>query len=107
MSVQPTLDNTWGAALIGLVVASILYGMTTLQAYIYYTKYPNDVRTIKLLVLTVWILDTVSLCLVISAMYTYLVSDMFSPFRLLVVNRNLNVDPAIMVSRLTLIDQQY
>jgi len=96
MTVGPTLDNTWGAALIGLIASSIIYGITTLQLYIYYTHYPNDTRELKLLAWSVWIIDTASLVVVCNGMYGYLVSDMTHPERRLLVNRSLDVDPALM-----------
>ncbi|KAF8967243.1 hypothetical protein BDZ97DRAFT_542348 [Flammula alnicola] len=95
-SVRPTLDNTWGAALIGLIIASMLYGVTTLQIYIYFVNYPNDTRWLKSLATSAWILDTISLGLVCDAMYGYLVTDIANPFNRLNVNRSLDVDPAIM-----------
>jgi hypothetical protein len=91
-----TVDNTWGAAFLGLLVAAILYGITSLQVYVYFTNYPNDPRRFKALTVIVWILDSASLALVVNAMYGYLITDMLDPFARFRVNRSLNLDPAIM-----------
>ncbi|KAL0952276.1 hypothetical protein HGRIS_006566 [Hohenbuehelia grisea] len=39
-----TLDNTIGAAYLGVVGSAILFGVSNLQTYIYYTQYPHDWR---------------------------------------------------------------
>ncbi|KDR69216.1 hypothetical protein GALMADRAFT_924903 [Galerina marginata CBS 339.88] len=96
VSSSPTLDNTWGAALIGMILASILYGITTLQLYIYFNNYPNDERRLKILAIVTWLLDTTSLVLVCNGVYTYLVTDMHQRKELLKVNRSLDLDPLIM-----------
>ncbi|RDB19339.1 hypothetical protein Hypma_013611 [Hypsizygus marmoreus] len=96
MTVPPTLDNTWGVALLGLVASSIIYGITTFQLYIYFTHYPNDTRKLKLLAWSVWIIDSVSLGLVCNAVYGYLIRDIANPLNRLVVNRTLDVDPILM-----------
>jgi len=93
---RPTVGNTWGATLVGLIMASILYGITTLQVYIYFVKYPHDPRRMKVLAFTVWILDTASLALVCDGVYGYLVTDVGDPSRRLRVNRSLDVDPLVM-----------
>ncbi|EGO27269.1 hypothetical protein SERLADRAFT_413740 [Serpula lacrymans var. lacrymans S7.9] len=45
------LDNTFGAALIGVVVSATLYGVTCVQTWYYFGQYPNDTWYIKLLVM--------------------------------------------------------
>jgi hypothetical protein len=59
MAIAPTVDNTWGAAFIGLLLAAMwvphpshvalteakpdsLYGITFVQTYIYFSTYPED-----------------------------------------------------------------
>ncbi|KAF8163818.1 hypothetical protein B0H34DRAFT_795467 [Crassisporium funariophilum] len=98
MTIQPTVDNTWGVALMGFVVAAMLYGITTVQVYIYFFNYPQDLRRFKALAVLVWCLDTCSLALVSNGMYGYLITDITQPMRRLKVNRSLDVDPLIMGS---------
>ncbi|KAI0323462.1 hypothetical protein GY45DRAFT_1264520 [Cubamyces sp. BRFM 1775] len=45
-----TIDSTFGAALIGLIVGSCLYGITILQTFAYFRSYNNDSKFIKSLV---------------------------------------------------------
>ncbi|KAF5323919.1 hypothetical protein D9611_008418 [Ephemerocybe angulata] len=102
MSVLPTVDNTWGAAFIGLLLAAVLYGITCLQTYIYFTTYPEDGWEYKTMAGTAFVLDTTSLALISSAIYGYLITDMYAPLNLLFVNRAFDVsklyrvEPSIM-----------
>ncbi|KAF6750564.1 hypothetical protein DFP72DRAFT_511465 [Ephemerocybe angulata] len=96
MSVLPTVDNAWGAAFIGLLLAAVLYGITCLQTYIYFTTYPEDGWEYKTMAGTAFVLDTTSLALISSAIYGYLITDMYAPLNLLFVNRAFDIEPSIM-----------
>jgi len=52
------LVNTFGAAYIGAMVAIALYGITTLQTYLYYIYYPGDKWGLKLIVDVIWLNET-------------------------------------------------
>ncbi|KAF8890821.1 hypothetical protein CPB84DRAFT_1391207 [Gymnopilus junonius] len=56
-----------------------LYGLTSLQTYLYYVSYPNDRQTTKLLVASIWLLDTVHFALISLTVYFYLVTNYFNP----------------------------
>lgn len=43
-----------GSLLIGGLVAAMLYGVTTLQTYVYYMHYSEDASAVKFLVGAVW-----------------------------------------------------
>ncbi|OAX35510.1 hypothetical protein K503DRAFT_785038, partial [Rhizopogon vinicolor AM-OR11-026] len=43
------LQDTFGAAFIGGMIAAIMYGITVLQTYMYYVHYPRDNMSTKLL----------------------------------------------------------
>ncbi|KAH6888796.1 hypothetical protein BKA70DRAFT_1572899 [Coprinopsis sp. MPI-PUGE-AT-0042] len=77
---RKTLDDTYGAALIGVVLNAVLYGATSSQTYNYYHNYPKDSRFNKLIVGTLWIIDTVHTCFASQAMYYYLISNYANPF---------------------------
>ncbi|TDL19123.1 hypothetical protein BD410DRAFT_842368 [Rickenella mellea] len=53
-----SLGETYGAALIGLVVSAVLYGLTVLQTYHYYRTYPRDSKNMKWFVGVMWAGDT-------------------------------------------------
>ncbi|KAJ3997772.1 hypothetical protein F5050DRAFT_1806541 [Lentinula boryana] len=69
-----TIDNTLGAVFIGIVGATFLFGITTLQVYLYYHHYRRDSRFHKLAVAVLWILDIVHLVLIVHAVYHYAVN---------------------------------
>ncbi|KAL4078087.1 hypothetical protein J3A83DRAFT_1728184 [Scleroderma citrinum] len=71
----PDLHNTFGATFIGSCTAMLMYGITTLQTYLYYMYYPNDPRDTKILVAIIWILDTLHIALMCRSIYFYLVSN--------------------------------
>ncbi|KAI0662265.1 histone acetylation protein-domain-containing protein [Cubamyces menziesii] len=53
-----TIDSTFGAALIGLIVGSCLYGITIIQTFAYFRSYNNDSKFVKSLVLILTYLIT-------------------------------------------------
>ncbi|KAI0034412.1 hypothetical protein K488DRAFT_45459 [Vararia minispora EC-137] len=74
-----------GAFYIGVVVSAVLYGMSCLQTYYYYTEYPGDPIYMKALVGAVWALDTLHQALISHAVYIYLVKNFFNPLILTTV----------------------
>ncbi|KAF9555960.1 hypothetical protein CPC08DRAFT_765552 [Agrocybe pediades] len=69
------VPNTFGACLIGALISAVLYGLTTLQTYLYYVYYPKDTRQLKILVGFIWIIDTVHFGFMSLAVYHYLVKS--------------------------------
>ncbi|KAG8221661.1 hypothetical protein J3R82DRAFT_1945 [Butyriboletus roseoflavus] len=74
-----SVDNTLGALLIGSFFASAFWGITSVQTYIYYERYPNDRLALKLVVATLWVLDTFDACLTSHIVYHYLVTNYMNP----------------------------
>ncbi|KAJ6520521.1 hypothetical protein C8R45DRAFT_955476 [Mycena sanguinolenta] len=70
------LDNYLGAWLIGLIASSCVFGITTLQVYLYYTKYCcRDGLFLKSFVGALMVLDTVHLALLSASFYGAAVSN--------------------------------
>ncbi|KAI6132276.1 hypothetical protein EV401DRAFT_2193451 [Pisolithus croceorrhizus] len=61
-------------AFVGGFISSMIYGITTLQTYMYYVHYPEDALTLKLLVAALWVLDTVHVSFMIHVFYYYLIA---------------------------------
>ncbi|KAN0082794.1 hypothetical protein V8E55_008589 [Tylopilus felleus] len=74
-----SVDNTLGAILIGALFAAAFWGVTSVQTYIYYQRYPNDQLVLKLVVAVLWILDTFDACLTSHIVYHYLVTNYMNP----------------------------
>ncbi|KLO14799.1 hypothetical protein SCHPADRAFT_293354 [Schizopora paradoxa] len=75
LMIQPTIDTTFGAAFVGLVTSAVLYGLTLLQTYSYFGRFPRDPLHLKITVFVLWILDTLHLGLCTTAIYWYLVRN--------------------------------
>ncbi|KAG1809087.1 uncharacterized protein BJ212DRAFT_613913 [Suillus subaureus] len=73
------IRDTFGAGLIGGMVAAILYGITTLQTYLYYVYYPRDTHGLKVLVASIWVIDTLHVSFMCHALYYYLVTNFGDP----------------------------
>jgi len=68
------LGNTFGAAFVGVVVAALLYGVSCVQAWYYYT-HQKDTWPIKILVGAVMVFDTIHQILISHAVYTYVIAN--------------------------------
>ncbi|KAJ7052231.1 hypothetical protein C8F01DRAFT_1337638 [Mycena amicta] len=76
-------NPTLGAILIGTLLSTILFGVTTAQAYLYSTRFPEDSPRIKATVALVWICEAAHVGCVSHTLYTWLVTDYAHPERLL------------------------
>ncbi|KAK0471872.1 hypothetical protein IW261DRAFT_1571563 [Armillaria novae-zelandiae] len=72
-SMLPSVSETLGAVYIGVTIAAVLYGVTNLQAVIYYRRYPNDWWVYHYSVGFLWALDTVHVALSTYAVYVFLI----------------------------------
>ncbi|ETW79416.1 hypothetical protein HETIRDRAFT_322107 [Heterobasidion irregulare TC 32-1] len=92
------LDNLLGVAFVGVIISTaqvvhhiyLIYGVTCLQLYLYYTKHCQyDGRFVKLFVSfflsTFMVLDTLNLIFLAHAMYYYMVTN-FGDYQALVPN---------------------
>ncbi|CCL99789.1 uncharacterized protein FIBRA_01811 [Fibroporia radiculosa] len=78
-----TLNGTYGAMLIGVLVAAILFGATNVQVYMYAIHNPHDSIWNKLVVGALWILDAVHTALCFHLVYWYLITNYYRPPELL------------------------
>ncbi|KAK0188187.1 hypothetical protein F5146DRAFT_1062375 [Armillaria mellea] len=70
------LGSTYGSAFIGLIAASILYGATLTQTYIYFSRDDSTDRAYGwIAVVILCILDTVHLVLCIMTLYWHLITN--------------------------------
>ncbi|OBZ76374.1 hypothetical protein A0H81_03414 [Grifola frondosa] len=79
----PSLNNTFGAMLIGTYIATMIYGLTTHQTYRYFRLYASDGWGLKSTVICLWVLDSFSTALSLHYCYYYLVMNYFNPEGLL------------------------
>ncbi|KLO20140.1 hypothetical protein SCHPADRAFT_31776 [Schizopora paradoxa] len=72
-------ERTFGTLFVGFVLSTILYGLTSFQAYVYFTRYSKDLAPLRFLTGILWALDTASTGMLAHAMYIYLVRDFGLP----------------------------
>ncbi|TCD61766.1 hypothetical protein EIP91_007968 [Steccherinum ochraceum] len=87
---------TLGAVYIGSFFSAILYGATSLQAFIYLAKFwKTDKLWMKLLVIVIWMLETIHMCFVFGFTFRTMIID-FGNFVQIGVTKNYeNVTTAI------------
>ncbi|KAI0369974.1 hypothetical protein BV20DRAFT_330456 [Pilatotrama ljubarskyi] len=89
------LDDTYGAYLLGTFVSLIFYGTALHQFYRYIRLYPSDTPYIKILVVTVMILETAQIILLMHTCYYYLVSNYDHPAALILGVWSINITPML------------
>ncbi|KJA22398.1 hypothetical protein HYPSUDRAFT_121882, partial [Hypholoma sublateritium FD-334 SS-4] len=70
-----SLDSTLGAAFLGAISAAILYGVTSVQAFLYFSDCKQDGRWLRGMVGGFLILDTVHIAFTAHGLYFYLVTS--------------------------------
>lgn len=68
------LDSSMGAMFLGTLISGVLHGICLVQAFFYFTNYPNDPWIIRSMVLTTVSFDMIHLSFITHAMYHYLVT---------------------------------
>ncbi|KAJ7052236.1 hypothetical protein C8F01DRAFT_1376124 [Mycena amicta] len=76
-------NSTLGAMLIGTLVGAVLFGVATMQTYVYWTRFPDDHCAIKATVCFIWLAEAINVGLISHTLYTFLVLDYGHPERLL------------------------
>ncbi|KAJ7027473.1 hypothetical protein C8F04DRAFT_89231 [Mycena alexandri] len=72
-------DNTLGAYQIGVLVSLVLFGVMSTQTYIYYGRFPNDTRNMKIMVAFVWILEFAQAICISIALYKWTITSFGIP----------------------------
>ncbi|KAF9475440.1 hypothetical protein BDN70DRAFT_883698 [Pholiota conissans] len=77
MSQTPPIDlnKTLGAVYIGNIAAASLFGLTSLQAFIFFSGNTRDRRPFKRLIAFLWFLDLLHIVLMSHGVYSYLIID--------------------------------
>lgn len=79
----PPLDDTFGAALIGVLVSSMLYGVSCSQVFYYFNHYSKkDGPWTKAVVIATLVSDSIHQALICHTIYSYLVKSYTRPQQL-------------------------
>jgi len=73
------VDTTMGAAYTGVVLAGMLYGVSSVQTWYYFFKYQQDAWYIRTLVGAVWVFETVHQLLISHTVYYYVITHYNQP----------------------------
>ncbi|KAJ7823853.1 hypothetical protein B0H14DRAFT_2825488 [Mycena olivaceomarginata] len=82
-AVSFNVNTTIGIFQIGVLISYVLFGVTTTQSYIYYSRFPEDSSNLKALVAFVWICELGHAICMGHALYIYTILDYAHPERLL------------------------
>ncbi|TFK22296.1 hypothetical protein FA15DRAFT_671678 [Coprinopsis marcescibilis] len=69
------IAKTFGALLIGGIVATLFCGVTQVQVVIYLKLYPKDMILVKVLVFAVWALDALHTVFISHSLWNYFISN--------------------------------
>ncbi|KAJ7635902.1 hypothetical protein B0H17DRAFT_1107338 [Mycena rosella] len=72
-------DTTLGAYQIGVLISYVLFGVTTAQMYIYYTRFPEDSIQLKILVAFVWGCELAHTLCIGYGLYVWTISEYGHP----------------------------
>ncbi|KAF7368884.1 hypothetical protein MVEN_00214200 [Mycena venus] len=75
-------NSSLGAFQIGVLVSYALFGVTTTQSCLYYSRFPDDSRGLKTLVAFVWFCEFAHAVCIGHGLYTYTISNYGNPQRL-------------------------
>ncbi|KAG1822497.1 uncharacterized protein BJ212DRAFT_807531 [Suillus subaureus] len=71
---QLHIGKTFGALFIGVTIAAVLFGLSSVQAFVYFQTHRDTGTTFyKLAVICLWILDALHLVFIVHCVYYYLV----------------------------------
>ncbi|KAJ7505783.1 hypothetical protein B0H11DRAFT_1976161 [Mycena galericulata] len=70
------LDNTLGCLYIGVVLASVVFGINCMQSFLYFAEHSQrDGRFVKLYVAVLWIFELLTVILINHGVYYYTISN--------------------------------
>ncbi|EKM48087.1 uncharacterized protein PHACADRAFT_203268 [Phanerochaete carnosa HHB-10118-sp] len=81
-SVSLHLDNTLGVILISEILAAILFGITSVQVYVYFHRNPRDSDLMRRTIFFLWVVDGLHLAFTSHSVYYYSVTNFMNPLAL-------------------------
>ncbi|TFK33400.1 hypothetical protein BDQ12DRAFT_715879 [Crucibulum laeve] len=79
ITARVTFGDTLGAIFLGGIAASILYGVNCIQTFIVLKGNQADRTYLKIIIICLWIIDSIQHILVIHALYYYMVTNYANP----------------------------
>ncbi|KAH7928406.1 hypothetical protein BV22DRAFT_1126548 [Leucogyrophana mollusca] len=80
------LNKTYGALFIGATLAAVLFGLTNVQAFVYFQNHRGSgITFFKLVIYYLWVLDAIHLSFVTHMIHYYLINNYANPLALPVI----------------------
>ncbi|KAN0088242.1 hypothetical protein V8E55_005299 [Tylopilus felleus] len=79
-AIFPLSEPIYTSFFFGAILTTAFYGVTCMQTFFYFVHYPNDRLSIKILVTTIWALNTTHEALSVAGVYKYLMAGLVNPF---------------------------
>ncbi|EKM53093.1 uncharacterized protein PHACADRAFT_210811 [Phanerochaete carnosa HHB-10118-sp] len=76
------LGNSLGALVIAEILVAVLYGIASVQVYVYLHRSPREIPLMKRAILLLWILDSLYLAFMSHTVYHYAVTSFMNPLAL-------------------------
>ncbi|KAF5388017.1 hypothetical protein D9615_000096 [Tricholomella constricta] len=101
------VKQVFGTSFVGFTIATTLYGITCLQAYLYFRNYPKDHLLLKGTVALLWVLDTLTTAFVAHSLYTFFVLNFGKPTQInLIIPWSFTAEK-LLVTLITFVAQAY
>ncbi|KAM5536919.1 hypothetical protein V8D89_009466 [Ganoderma adspersum] len=94
-SITSSIKEALACGIVAIVISTTVYGITVLQAYIYFRESGQDSVRLRTFVAFLFILDTASLALTVDALWEYVVTDFGEMWLLLKLPRTLAFENTI------------
>ncbi|KAK0217165.1 hypothetical protein IW262DRAFT_174930 [Armillaria fumosa] len=91
---EASLNGSFGAFLIGVIVSSCLFGVTCTQTWYYYTRYSDSI-VLKALVGAIWILEVLHVAFGSHAIYYYVILHVGDPAALAIATWTVSLNIGI------------
>ncbi|KAF7302257.1 hypothetical protein MIND_00792700 [Mycena indigotica] len=92
--------SAMGGHFAGVVLSTILYGITMAQIFSYFRAFSSDPRLMKFIVLLLFLFDTTQVSLVVASIYSYTIGWRGDHLKLQYVSQPFIVSSAIRMSRI-------
>ncbi|KAL1944346.1 hypothetical protein VTO73DRAFT_3531 [Trametes versicolor] len=84
-ALRPVIRELLSSVTVGFGIAAVLYGITLVQMFLYFRRYPTDTAFLKATVALLCVLDTFATALIAHSLFTYIVVNYWTPAKDLVI----------------------
>ncbi|KAJ8519021.1 hypothetical protein ONZ45_g3982 [Pleurotus djamor] len=93
-----TLVSSMAGVQIGIIISAWLFGIVTLQAFFYYTTYPDDRRFLKIFAALIWLLELAGMIFASNLLYSAAITPYRENPALMFINAPYQVEAIIIIT---------